>query len=53
MLTYWPKRNYLSWSNEYAVITYDKPSWYKNSSIKLPGNGPSSCVWIIPGSEND
>lgn len=49
---FWPRRGHLTYSNEYAVVTYDRPVYYKGSSIRLPDDGPSSCVWIVPGTHS-
>lgn len=48
---YWPKRDYLSYSGGYAAVTYDPPTSFQGSSIRVPLPGPSSCVWIVPGTE--
>ena len=51
MFFYWPKRNYLTWSQDYATVTYDP--FYYSGGIKYSKEGPSSCIWIVPGTHEE
>ena len=51
MCFFWPKRNHLTMSSEYAMVTYDVA--VNDRGIKYPTAGPSSCEWIVPGTIED
>lgn len=49
MYYYWPRRNHLTYSGEHATVTYDPPERYGGGLIRIGVLGPSSCIWIVPG----
>ena len=47
---YWARGHWCSQSDDYSVVTYDPPVWFAPNAVGY-NPGPSSCIWLVPGTE--
>lgn len=56
MRIFWRKQPYCSMSADYDVVTYDPGVMVLKGDIgeaRMGLPGPSSCTWIVPGTERN